>query len=131
MADYTSNYTGPQIDAAIAGIRPIDTSFNTAALHDITLQPNKHYILGPSTGLTGDSSIILGAPTDNTVQNEYSFEFNIASSASSISISIYSPTLPKWENGDNPSSFTAGKHYEFSFRYNHITNNYYGIWAEF
>lgn len=130
MADYTSNYTGLQIDNAIAGIRPIDTSFNTAVLSNITLQPNKHYILGPYTGITG-GSIALDTVTDNAIQSEFSFEFSVALSASSPTITISSPTLIQWENENNPTSFTAGKHYEFNVRYNHVTENYYGIWAEF
>lgn len=84
----------------------------------ITLNPNVFYSFGTLTSLT----VTLG----NTVSgrtNEYTFEFNSGSTATTLSI-------PATVIGIDATTIQANKHYEVSIKYDASNQNYYGLIQE-
>ena len=82
------------------------------------LAPNTYYSFGTVTSLT----ITLGTPVSG-VNNEYVFEFDSGSSATTLSI-------PASVVGIDTTSIAASKHYEVSIKYNASNQNYYGLIQE-
>ena len=93
---------------------PLVTS-NSASL---TIEPNKFYSFGEMASLT----ITLGSLVPN-VMNEYSFEFDSGSTATTLS-------LPNTVQGIDATAIKADKHYEVSIKYDVSSAVYYGIIIE-
>ena len=79
------------------------------------LTTNIHYVFGTVTSLT----VTLGTPTSDVV-NEYSFEFDSDSTATTLSV-------PSTVLGIDATSVDANTHYEVNIKYNATTNKYYGL----
>lgn len=82
---------------------PVETS----SLTTITIDPNKYYTFGEVASLT----ITLATPTDNTVYNEYMFEFDSGTTPTSL-------TLPNTVSWVETPTIEASKTYQVS-----IVNN--------
>lgn len=82
---------------------PVETSSQTT----ITIDPNKYYSFGEAASL----NITLGTPTDNTIYNEYMFEFNSGATPTSL-------TLPNTVEWVQTPTIEASKTYQVS-----IVNN--------
>ena len=93
---------------------PLITS-NSASL---TISPNTYYSFGEMASLT----IALSSPVAN-VMNEYSFEFDSGSTATTLS-------LPDTVIGINITRIAANKHYEVSIKYDASSAVYYGLISE-
>lgn len=70
------------------------------------MAPNKFYILGQ---LTGTVSITLATPTDQTIENEYKFQFSTGSSVPTVNW----PNGTAWMGGVSPT-LKANKTYQVS-----------------
>lgn len=82
------------------------------------LSPNKFYSFGTVTSLT----ITLATPTAN-IHNEYLFEFDSGSTATTLS-------LPASVEGIDATEIEAGMHYEISIKYTtQGGGKYYGLIA--
>lgn len=82
------------------------------------LSPNKFYSFGTVTSLT----ITLASPTAN-INNEYLFEFDSGSTATTLS-------LPVGVEGIDSTEIEASKHYEVSIKYTaQGGGKYYGLIA--
>ena len=84
----------------------------------ITLNPNIYYSFGTVTQLT-----ITFANVITGINNEYIFEFDSGSTATTLSI-------PATVIGINTEAIKANKHYEISIKYDASNQNYYGLIQE-
>ena len=82
---------------------PVETSSQTT----ITIDPNKYYSFGEAASL----NITLATPSDNTIYNEYMFEFDSGSTATTL-------TLPNTVEWVQTPTIEASKTYQVS-----IVNN--------
>lgn len=82
------------------------------------LAPNTYYSFGTVTALT----VTLGTPVSG-VNNEYVFEFDSGSTATTLSI-------PATVIGIDTTKIAASKHYEISIKYDASNQNYYGLIQE-
>lgn len=88
----------------------------TAVTQELT--PNVFYSFGGVTSLT----VTLGSPVAN-IPNEYAFEFDSGSTATTLSI-------PASVVGIDATAIAASKHYEISIKYDASNQNYYGLIQE-
>ena len=79
------------------------------------LESNKYYSFGTVANLT----ITLGTPV-NGVNNEYIFEFDSGTTATTLS-------LPVAVLGIDATEIDANTHYEISIKYDASTQKYYGL----
>jgi archaellin len=79
-----------------------DTSTNT-----FEIVPNKMYMFGPRTSLT----ITLATPSDNTIVNEYMFQFTSGNTATTLNV----PSSVTWLKDPD---IQTGKKYEVSIENN-------------
>lgn len=101
-----------------SGYTPVEIVTETSG--SFTLNPNTFYTFGTMSSLT----IALASPT-NGILNEYMFEFDSGSTATTL-------TLPSGILWNITPSIVAYKHYEISIRYNQKYSIYYGVisnWA--
>jgi hypothetical protein len=80
------------------------------------LNPQTVYVWGEEASLT----ITLNAPTNNNILNEYIFQFNSGSTATSLS-------LPSNVKFTSTMTIEANMHYECNIVYNSNDDAYYGI----
>ena len=110
-ANAVFNFTIP------SGCYPIVTPLGTT----LPLSPQTVYIWGEVSSL----NITLSAPTNNEIINEYIFQFNSGSTATSLS-------LPSDVKFTDTVTIKANMHYECNIVYNSNDDAYYGIivgWA--
>ena len=94
---------------SLLGSGDIAVSANTPKATTIPaggLLPNVYYALGD---LTGNVTISLAAPTDNTILNHYFLSFSTVVSSPTITWQ----GITSWVNGSAPE-LNGGKHYEVS-----------------
>jgi hypothetical protein len=100
-----------------SGCYPIVTPLGTT----LPLSPQTVYIWGEVSSL----NITLSAPSNNEIINEYIFQFNSGSTATSLS-------LPSNIKFTSTVTIEANMHYEVNIVYNSNDDAYYGIivgWA--
>ena len=100
---FDSSYTGEQVDARLAQVMTKEAVSGSSVSKQ--LSPNVFYSFGTMSSLT----ITLGSPTSGQT-NEYAFEFDSGSTATSLS-------LPASVEGVDDSGIEASKHYEVSIKY--------------
>lgn len=98
-------------------INNLKTSIVNHGTSDTTfaLTPNVYHIWGSVSSLT----LTLGTPADNTIVNEYIFEFTSGSTATTLSL----PSSVKWAESCGTLSVEASKTYQIS-----IVDNI-GLWT--
>ena len=116
MEDYTSSYTGPEVDAKLSQVMGFVTVSGSTVTQSLT--PNTFYSFGEVSSLT----ITLGTPVSG-INNEYAFEFDSGSTATTLSI-------PSGVKGIDATKIKASKHYEVSIKYDAQTDKYYGLISE-
>lgn len=117
MEDYTSKYTGAQVDERLDSVLALEVVAGTGA-QSKTISANTFVSFGTVTSLT----ITLGTPTSG-ITNEYAFEFDSGSTATTL-------ILPAAVQGINATTIQANKHYEVSIKYDASNQNYYGLIQE-
>lgn len=116
MADYTSSYTGPEVDAKLSQVMGFVIVSGSTVIQSLT--PNTFYSFGEVSSLT----ITLGTPVSG-INNEYAFEFDSGSTATTLG--ILATVI-----GIDATAIKANKHYEVSIKYDASNQNYYGLIQE-
>jgi hypothetical protein len=116
--DGTNYYfrTDGKLTASITGMAagtPVVSHGTSDTTYAVT--PNTLHIWGTVASLT----LTLATPTDNTIVNEYMFEFTSGSTATTLSL----PATVEWAESCGSLSVEASKTYQIS-----IVNNI-GLWA--
>lgn len=114
---YTSKYTGAQVDARLDSVLALEVVAGTGS-QSKAISANTFVSFGTVTSLT----VTLGAPVSD-VTNEYAFEFDSGSTATTLSV-------PAAVQGIDATAIKANKHYEISIKYDASNQNYYGLIQE-
>lgn len=107
---YTSRYTGQQIDAAIGAVankadKIAEVNHGTSDT-TFALTPNVFHMWGTVSSL----SLTLATPTDATIVNEYMFQFDSGSTATTLSL----PATIDWAESCGTLTVEANKTYQVS-----------------
>lgn len=115
---YTSAYTSTEIDERLGAVanKAEKQTVNNHGTSDTTfaLTPNVFHIWGTVSSL----SLTLATPTDATIVNEYMFQFDSGSTATTLSL----PATIDWAESCGTLAVEVNKTYQIS-----IVNNV-GIW---
>ena len=107
---YTSSYTGQQIDAAIGAVawkaEKIAVVNHGTSDTTFALTPNVFHMWGTVSSL----SLTLATPTDATIVNEYMFQFDSGSTATTLSL----PATIDWAESCGTLTVEANKTYQVS-----------------
>ena len=107
---YTSSYTGQQIDAAIGAVankadKIAEVNHGTSDT-TFALTPNVFHMWGTVSSL----ALTLATPTDATIVNEYMFQFDSGSTATTLSL----PATIDWAESCGTLTVEANKTYQVS-----------------